>query len=129
MEMVKVECPCGAEHELPADLMHEIRNERPDMDMERVRIACPECAGKIAAALLPELLTEVRRRAEARELRQRMEENTEIDFDEIEHETDEAVMFVIADLLVWLPKSQIEFDRDDKTITLPVWLATEKGLI
>ena len=54
---------------------------------------------------------------------------TEISYDEIEHETDEAVMFEIDNLLVWLPKSQIEFDRDEKTIELPEWLAVEKGLV
>ena len=54
---------------------------------------------------------------------------TEIDYDNIEHETDQAVMFVIGNLLVWLPLSLISFDRDDHTIELPEWLATERGLI
>lgn len=32
------------------------------------------------------------------------------------------------DKIVWLPKSQIEIN-DDGTITMPEWLAKEKGLI
>jgi len=30
---------------------------------------------------------------------------------------------------VWLPKSQVEWDETDSTMTIPEWLATEKGLI
>jgi hypothetical protein len=30
---------------------------------------------------------------------------------------------------VWVPKSQVEYDRNDKTITLPEWLAIEKKLV
>lgn len=56
-------------------------------------------------------------------------EATEINYDDIEHETDQAVMFNIDNLLVWLPKSQITYDQDELTIELPVWLASEKGLI
>jgi hypothetical protein len=38
------------------------------------------------------------------------------------------------DNAVWLPRSQIEYDRDAAvgdviTVTLPEWLAMEKGLI
>ncbi len=135
MELTKVECPCGAAHEIPAELLDEVLAER-DIPREKVRIACPDCARKIVLSVLPELLEHVHDRAkqlgreesQLREEEQRMAEKTEIDFDEIEHETDEAVMFEIDNRLVWLPKSQIEFDRDDKTITLPEWLATEKGL-
>jgi len=54
---------------------------------------------------------------------------TEVSYDEIEHETEQAILFVFDNLLVWLPLSQISFNRDDKTIELPEWLATEKGLV
>lgn len=30
---------------------------------------------------------------------------------------------------VWLPKAQHEWDEADKTVTLPEWLAVEKGLV
>lgn len=30
--------------------------------------------------------------------------------------------------MVWLPKSQVEWDGK-KTFTVPLWLATEKGLV
>lgn len=30
---------------------------------------------------------------------------------------------------VWLPKSQVEYDQDSGTFTMPEWLALEKGLI
>jgi hypothetical protein len=56
-------------------------------------------------------------------------QSTEIEYDDIEHETDRAIMFNIDNRLVWLPKSEITFDRDEMTIELPEWLATEKGLV
>jgi hypothetical protein len=40
-----------------------------------------------------------------------------------------AYRFHDGDLTVWLPKSQCEWDPDDKTMTMPEWLAKEKGLI
>lgn len=30
---------------------------------------------------------------------------------------------------VWLPKSQCEWDEDEKVMTMPEWLAKEKGLL
>lgn len=29
----------------------------------------------------------------------------------------------------WLPKSQVEVNTDEGTVTMPEWLATEKGLV
>lgn len=29
----------------------------------------------------------------------------------------------------WLPKSQHEWDEDDQTVTLPEWIAVERGLV
>lgn len=31
--------------------------------------------------------------------------------------------------LVWVPKSQCEYDEDDETLQIPEWLAIEKGLV
>ncbi len=31
--------------------------------------------------------------------------------------------------VVWLPKSQVEWDSDAKIMTVPEWLAAEKALI
>ncbi len=31
--------------------------------------------------------------------------------------------------VVWLPKSQVEFDPDSKTMEMPVWLAKDKELV
>lgn len=56
-----------------------------------------------------------------------MEEHT-ISFDDIEHETESAVMFEFDSRLVWLPKSQVTYDRNDKTVTVPQWLVEEHGL-
>lgn len=49
-------------------------------------------------------------------------------------ETDRAVLIYDGTEPVWLPKSQVEIDdapRDDGliSVTLPEWLAREKGLI
>lgn len=31
--------------------------------------------------------------------------------------------------IIWLPKSEVEYDKETKTFTMPEWLAYEKGLI
>jgi hypothetical protein len=59
-----------------------------------------------------------------------------IDLDvQVLHETDKAAMVTldVPDNGVWLPKSQIELNETGiagiMTVTLPEWLALEKGLI
>jgi hypothetical protein len=43
-------------------------------------------------------------------------------------ETEKAIRWFDGKQTVWLPKSQIEVN-DDGTVSLPEWLAREKGLI
>lgn len=47
---------------------------------------------------------------------------------QIKHETPKAFLIFDGAKEVWLPKSQCENNRDG-TITLPEWLAKDKGLI
>lgn len=47
---------------------------------------------------------------------------------EIRAHTEKGLQFFDGDKTVWLPRSQIEVN-DDGTITMPEWLAIEKGLI
>jgi hypothetical protein len=44
-------------------------------------------------------------------------------------ETDKAYRFFDGARTVWLPKSQCEWDPDDKTMAMPEWLAKDKELI
>lgn len=44
-------------------------------------------------------------------------------------ETEKAYHFYDGTTKVWLPKSQCEWDGEEKTMTMPEWLALEKGLI
>lgn len=48
---------------------------------------------------------------------------------ELRAETEKAYRFYDGIRLVWLPKSQCQWDEDDKTMTMPNWLAKEKELI
>ena len=48
---------------------------------------------------------------------------------ELKGETEKAYRFFDGLRLVWLPKSQCEWDPDAKTITMEEWLAKEKELI
>ena len=48
---------------------------------------------------------------------------------EIKGETPAAFRFYDGARTVWLPKSQVEWNPDDKTMAMPEWLATEKELI
>ena len=47
---------------------------------------------------------------------------------EIKVETEKAIQFYDGDQTVWLPRSQIEIN-DDGTVTMPEWLARDKGLV
>jgi len=47
----------------------------------------------------------------------------------IQYETEKAYLFTDGEHTVWLPKSQCEWDEQDKKMTMPVWLAMEKALI
>jgi hypothetical protein len=44
-------------------------------------------------------------------------------------ETDKAYRFFDGKRTVWLPKSQCEWDANDKTMAMPEWLAKDKELI
>jgi hypothetical protein len=48
---------------------------------------------------------------------------------EIQGETEKAYRFYDGKITVWLPKSQCEWDEDDKTMAMPEWLAKEKELV
>lgn len=48
----------------------------------------------------------------------------------VKHQTEKAYLFDGGgDEAVWLPKSQCEWDEEEKTMTMPEWLAKDKGLI
>ena len=48
---------------------------------------------------------------------------------ELRHETDKAFLIFDGDKEIWLPKSLVEHDPDNKTFAMPEWLAMDKGLI
>ena len=57
----------------------------------------------------------------------------EVEYEKILTETTEAVLFLVEDEEVWIPKSQMEeeiedLDREGGEFTIPEWLAVEKGL-
>jgi hypothetical protein len=48
---------------------------------------------------------------------------------EIRGETEKAFRFYDGSRFVWLPKSQVEWDKDSGTMAMPEWLAKDKELI
>ena len=48
---------------------------------------------------------------------------------ELRHETLKAWLIFDGDQEVWVPKSLVEYNKDDKTFTMPEWLAKKMGLI
>lgn len=51
------------------------------------------------------------------------------DYDEIKTERASAILFLVNDLEIWIPKSQIiDHNEDEKQVTIPQWLAEQKGL-
>lgn len=56
-------------------------------------------------------------------------EDFEVAFEDIVHETDKAFLIKFAEGEIWIPKSQVkDLDKDGLTVTIPEWLAVEKGL-
>ena len=58
----------------------------------------------------------------------------EVDIDGIKIETEKAILAIIDDEEIWLPKSQIEYDTDleldqVKVVEVTEWIAEQKGLI
>jgi len=58
-----------------------------------------------------------------------MKHLADIEYDSIVHETEKAVQFSIGGKKVWLPKSVIEIDEDNKTVVMPEQLAIDKELV
>lgn len=53
-----------------------------------------------------------------------------IDFDEVVHETDEAVKLRIGETVVWLPKAVCrDLDEQDGTVEVYESVAIDKGLV
>lgn len=48
---------------------------------------------------------------------------------ELQGETEKAYRFFDGTRTVWLPKSQCQWDPDEKVMTMEEWLATDKELI
>lgn len=48
---------------------------------------------------------------------------------EVRSETEKAYRFYDGKEYVWLPKSLCEWDKGAKEMTMPEWLAQDKGLI
>jgi hypothetical protein len=48
---------------------------------------------------------------------------------ELRHETLKAFLIFDGDQEVWVPKSLVEYNKDDKTFTMPEWLAKKLELI
>jgi hypothetical protein len=50
---------------------------------------------------------------------------------QLRHETGKAYLFHTGEGDMWLPKSQVEYYKESRSeiVTMPYWLAKEKGLI
>jgi len=53
----------------------------------------------------------------------------DVEYYEIIHETEKAILFDIDGKQVWLPRSMIEVNRDDKVVTMPHSFAVEKEIV
>lgn len=49
-------------------------------------------------------------------------------YDELKSVTQMAYLATFAGRNVWLPKSQITFDEETKTLEIPYWLAVDKEI-
>jgi hypothetical protein len=58
-----------------------------------------------------------------------MDKIIDVDVDGIVTETEKAICVRHDRKMIWLPKSQVEYDANENVVTLPEWLAIEKELI
>ena len=56
-------------------------------------------------------------------------ERVDIDYTEIIHETDRAILFLIDGDKVWIPRSVLELDESTCTISVSKWFAFNTDLI
>ena len=52
---------------------------------------------------------------------------TYINYDHVKKESDKAKLYIIHDVEIWLPKSQI-IDDNGEIVVIPAWLAEKNGL-
>lgn len=57
------------------------------------------------------------------------DEIVDLEYEALKARTVSAALFVFGGKDVWLPFSQIEIDEEQQSVTMPEWLAFEKGLI
>jgi len=57
-----------------------------------------------------------------------MGDDVYVHYDKKKRETEAAILFVIDGEEIWLPKSQIEYDSQDKVVIVPEWLARKHDL-
>ena len=55
-------------------------------------------------------------------------EETDIKYDSIEMETEGAILFLIDEEEIWIPRSICVLDEKMKTVTVPVWFAKKNSL-
>ena len=55
--------------------------------------------------------------------------NVEVHFDRVVRKTDLAICIEIEGKKFWLPLSQIDYKEWSNFVEVPVWLATQKGLV
>ncbi len=59
-----------------------------------------------------------------------MSERVELEYEHIRQRTGAAILVTIEDVDVWLPREFIEdWDEEDRTLTVPEWLAIDRGLV
>ena len=56
-------------------------------------------------------------------------ETVEIAGEVLASSTTDAYLFTDGDATVWLPRSQCEWDPDAREMTMPEWLAMDRGLM
>jgi len=111
--LVEVSCGCGVRHKIAPIIWGKIKRMVSVPPGYGIKVTCPTCTDGVLEEIVMAHENEM----------------TEILYDNIERETGDAVLFDFDSTLVWLPRSEISIDDDDKTIELPVWLATKNGLI
>jgi hypothetical protein len=57
-----------------------------------------------------------------------MTDRIDVPYDAVVHETESAWLLTVEDEDIWFPKSQCSIGTENEEISVPTWLAIEKGL-
>ena len=106
---------------------------RAELGSKGILVAAPASAAKLPAVVQPIVLVPMKAKPEKKKRYKNAVSpgsmNPVAIGGEVQGETEKAYKFFDGLIAVWLPKSQCQYDKQQKVMILPEWLGFEKKLV